>query len=145
MLSSLIVSPEVPRSLARPRVAHTRLLAEAGLEPGPLVLDGVLPQMGLQALESVVHHVHFHQAQNLEDPPDRENSILYEANSVRGAPTQRAVKSWHSRIRRGFKTNSALPPLFTEADMGPWTQEPRPRGKEQQSRNRCLWTLKPLS
>lgn len=39
-------------------------------------------QVRLKALDSVVHHVHFHQPQNLEDPSDiKENKIYHERKS----------------------------------------------------------------
>ena len=48
---------------------HTGLFVEALLELSPLKLDGVLLQLGLEALDGVVHHVHFHLSQDLKDPP----------------------------------------------------------------------------
>lgn len=73
--------------------ARTRLPAEALLELRPLPLDGVLAQVGLAALQRVVPHVHLHQAQNLEDPPDRQNSVLMLPEGLRergGADSRRS-------------------------------------------------------
>jgi hypothetical protein len=48
---------------------RTGLFVEALLELSPLKLDGVFLKLGLEALDGVVHHVHFHLSQDLEDPP----------------------------------------------------------------------------
>lgn len=73
-------------------------------------------QLGLKAPDSVVHHVHFHQAQNLEDSSDTGGNryLYYERKSSEGEPTQDIIKSPCSRGRRGFKTNLVLPPKFTK-------------------------------
>lgn len=72
--------------LLPPSYLHTWLLIEEFLECSSFTLDGMFLQVGLKALNGVVHHVHFHQAQDLENPPDTENKIYPERkSSERGA------------------------------------------------------------
>lgn len=60
-----------------PHMIRTGLLVELLLELSPLILDGMLLQRGLEALDGVVHHVHFHQAQHLEDPSETEGKRAF--------------------------------------------------------------------
>jgi hypothetical protein len=48
---------------------HTWLLVKEFLEFSSFILDRIVLQVGLKVLDSIVHHVHFHQAQNMEDAP----------------------------------------------------------------------------
>lgn len=50
-------------------VEEAGLFVEVLLELSPLKLDGVFLQLGLQALDGVVHHVRLHLSQDLKDPP----------------------------------------------------------------------------
>ena len=50
-------------------VEEAGLFVEALLELSLLKLDGVFLQLGLEALDGVVHYVHFHLFQDLKDSP----------------------------------------------------------------------------
>lgn len=65
------VRPKVMSS--RPKsYTHAQLFVEELLEFGPFVLDGVFMQVGLKAVDGVIHPVPLHQAQDPGDPSDAE-------------------------------------------------------------------------
>lgn len=110
---------------------HTRLLVEELLKSSSFTLDVVFLQLRLEALDRVVDHVHLHQAQNLEDPPDPGGGRMC---PLREGDLHRCHSATVLGVRRGFKTNLVLPPQF--AKDGTVAQDPRPRVREWQHQNR---------
>lgn len=110
-----LLPPTVEAERPFANVRHTGLLVEALLELGPLKLDGVFLQLGLEALDRVVHHVHLHQPQHLEDPSKQERRIV-----LGKGPDGREAR------RVPGHAGLALSPPFTERtdsqDQGPREQ-----------------------